>query len=209
MNIVIIGANGGVGRCLVEQALAAGHNVTAAVRTPGSIALEHPALRITRCDVREAESVAAAVAGQQAVLVALGDPSRGPTALYSTGASNVIAAMRAHAVRRLVFLSNFGVLGERASDPVGALLLMMLRRVVRHTLADHARALETIRQWDGDWVAVRPMAMDRGPLTARYRVAVEGLPMRGRRISRADVADFMLKQVTGHEYLHTVPALAY
>ncbi len=209
MNIVIIGASGRVGRHALEQALAAGHTVTAAVRYRGAIEVRHPALSVVSCDVRNADEVCQAVAGHEAVIVALGDPSRGPTDLYSTGARNTIAAMQEHGVRRLVFLSNFGVLGERAGDLVGALLLMLVRRVIAYTLADHRLALDAMRDWGGEWVAVRPMALDGGPRTGRYRVAIEGLPDRGRRVSRADVAEFMLEQATATEYLRSVPAIAY
>ena len=75
---------------------------------------------------------------------AIGTDSRGPTTLYSSAAQNVVAGMRQHGVRRLVFLSNFGVLDEKASDVIGSLMLVLVRRVIRHTLADHRRALETM-----------------------------------------------------------------
>jgi len=209
MNIVIIGANGGVGRHLVELALIAGHHVTAACRDPDALNMAHWNLRTVACDVRDPQSVHAAVIGQDVVFSALGDSRRGPTDLYSTGAVNILGAMRDNHVPRLVFLSNFGAMGERGSDISTALLLMMIRKVIPHTLSDHARAIAAIRAQAPEWVAVRPMAMNRGPHTGKYRVALEGLPRWGAQISRADVADFMLKQASGSQFLGKVPALAY
>lgn len=209
MNIVIIGATGGVGRLLVERTLEEGHQVTAAVRNPVALTMIHDRLRIVTCDVRDQASVDRAVAGHDAVFCTLGEPSRGPTTLYSTGARNVVRAMRANSVPRVVFLSNFGILDETAADMAGALLLFMVRRFIRHTLDDHRRALDEIRAQAAEWVVVRPLALTNGPRTGQYRVAVEGLPPKGTKIARADVADFMLRQATATEYLNQAPALAY
>jgi hypothetical protein len=112
-------------------------------------------------------------------------------------------------VARLVFLSNFGILDERVTDLVGKAMLFLVRRLIRHTLDDHKRALEIIRREAAEWVLVRPMALTNGPRTGHYRVDKDGLPIKGRKISRADVADFMLRQATGTNYVNQAPALAY
>ena len=209
MNIVIFGANGGVGSNLVERALAEGHQVTAAVRNPAAIDLTHHRLDVVPCNVLDPISVDKATAGQDVAFCAIGTPSRAPTNLYSAGARNIVRAMRAHQVRRLVFLSNFGVLGERARDLRGSLLLFLAKRIIRHTLVDHRRALDEIRGHVPEWIAVRPMALTDGPRTGRYRIVTDGLPSKGMRISRADVADFSMRQATGNDYLYKVPAIAY
>lgn len=139
MKVTVIGASRGVGRHVVEQALARGHEVTAAARNPPDIQLQHERLRVVACDALDKT--------------------------YSLAAQNVLAGMRQHGVRRLVFLSNFGVADETASDFVSLLMLMLARRVIRHTLADHRRALDAFVRSDIEWVAVRPMALTNGPLT--------------------------------------------
>lgn len=209
MKVVVIGANGGVGHHLVEQALAEGHNVTAAVRSPETVKITHERLRVLKCDALNEASVYQAVAGQDVVFCALGDPSRGPTSLYSKGAHNILRAMQANEVPRLVFLSNFGILGERAQDLIGATMLFLVKRLIRHTIEDHRRALEEIRAHAVEWIVVRPMALTNGPRTGRYRIALDGLPAKGRKVARADVAHFMLRHATGSEYLNQVPAIAY
>ena len=112
MKVAVIGASRGVGRHIAEQALARGYEVTAAVRNPAAVDLRHERLRSVECDALDTAAVSAAINGQDVVFCALGDDSRGPTTLYSSAAQNVLAGMRQHGVRRLVFLSNFGVLSE-------------------------------------------------------------------------------------------------
>jgi putative NADH-flavin reductase len=209
MKIVVFGANGGVGRRLVELALGKNHTVTAAVRNPASLDIAHDRLSVVTCDVRSTTSVGKAIEGQDAVLCALGDRSRGPTDLYSAGARVIVEQMQAQGVRRIVFLSNFGILEERPQGWIQSLMLRLVRRVIPHTLADHRRALGEIRNRPLDWVIVRPMALNNGPWTGAYRVAIDDLPARGTRIARADVADFMLRQASASEYLQKLPSIAY
>lgn len=209
MRVAVIGASRGVGRHIVEQALARGHEVTAAVRNPADLQLRHERLWVVTCDALDTVAVGAVVREQDVVFCTIGTDSRGPTTLYSLAAQNVLAGMRQHGVRRLVFLSNFGVADEKATDLLSLLMLMLARRVIRHTLADHRRALEAFIHSDLEWVAVRPMALTNGPLTGRYRVDVFGLPHKGRSIARADVADFMLNQTQDDRYLRQAPAIAY
>ena len=209
MKVAVIGASRGVGRHILEQALARGHEVTAAVRNPADLNLKHERLWTVACDALDTAAVGAVVQEQDVVFCALGTDSRGPTNLYSSAAQNVLAGMRQHRVRRLVFLSNFGVADETASDVLSLLMLVLARRVIRHTLADHRRALEAFMRSDVEWIAVRPMALTNGPLTGRYRVDAFGLPHKGRSIARADVADFMLNQAQSDTYLRQIPAIAY
>jgi putative NADH-flavin reductase len=209
MKVVVFGASKGVGRCLVEQCLAQGHHVTAAARHPQALGISHERLRLQPCDVLDAAAVGQAMAGQEVVFGTLGASSKGPITLYSAGARNIVRAMQAHGVRRLVFLSNFGVLDETAQGLRSAALLFLVKRMIRPTLADHRRALTEIAGRVPEWVAVRPMALTNGPRTGRYRIAIDDLPANGTHIARADVADFMLAQATGDAHLSQVPAIAY
>jgi len=209
MRIVIFGATGGIGRCLVDQALALDHSVTAAVRNPARMTVTHERLRVVPCDVMDAAAVLAAVDGQQAVLCALGTDAKGPTRLYSQSTRNMIAAMEEKAVRRLILVSTFLVFSETPRDLGGKAMLLIGRIYLRNILPDQRQALEEVRQSRLEWVVVRPLALVNAPGTGSYRVALDGLPPRGRRIARADVADFMLKQLTSNEYVRTIPSLAY
>jgi putative NADH-flavin reductase len=209
MKVLIIGASRGVGRRLLEHALAQDHQVTAAVRNPAAVDIQHAQLRVVPCDVLNTGPVTRALAGQEVVYCTIGDKSRGPTTLYSTAARNIVQAMQVQQVRRLVFLSNFGVLGETAQDLRGAALLFLAKRMIRHTLADHRRALEEIQDHAPEWIAVRPLPLTNGRWTGRYRTAVDGIPAKSTHIARADVADFMMRQATDNSYLNMAPAIAY
>jgi putative NADH-flavin reductase len=209
VKVIVIGANRGVGRCVVEQALAGGHDVTAAVRTPSSMTLAHERLQVVQCDALNAAQVEAAVTGHDAVFVTLGEDQRGPTTLYSDAAKAVTTAMARAGVKRLVFLSNFGVLNERGRGLGQSILLMAVKRMIRRTLDDHRRALDVMRASALDWTAVRAMPLTNGPATGVYRIDADALPPKGASISRADVAGFMLREAERRDFVRRAPAIAY
>lgn len=208
MKLIVLGANGGVGREIVRQALGRGHDVIAAVRTLHEIVFPEGA-RVIQCDVFDAPAVHNAIAGQEAVFCAVGTRTSGPISLYSAAAHNIVAGMRAAGVRRLLFLSNFGVLNERGHGLRQAMLLFLIKRALSSTIKDHRAALDAIAACDIDWTAVRPMALSDRPLTGRYRLALDGLPEKGAEIGRADVAHLMLEAVEQNILLRRAPAIAY
>jgi hypothetical protein len=101
MNVIVFGANGGIGHNVVEQALAAGHAVTAVARRPESVTARHPKLTVKRGDVLDPASLAPLLAGQEVVVSAIGSHSRAPTVVYSDGVGNILQAMQPVGVRRL------------------------------------------------------------------------------------------------------------
>lgn len=96
-----------------------------------------------------------------------------------------------------------------ASRGVGRCLTEQALAQGHHVTADHRRALEEIRKHAPEWIVVRSLLLNDGPLTGHYRRAVDDLPAKGMQIARADVADFMLRQATSDNYLYKVPAIAY
>jgi len=210
MKIIVFGASRGVGRLLTEKALEEGHQVTAFARNPASLNLTHPSLDIVGGDVTDAGCVAQSLAGHEVAFLTVGaDRQPNATTLFSTAARNITRAMDTQGVRRLVFLANFGLLTENGSGLRTAGLVWMAKMFMRGMLADQRRAFDAIQQSDGEWIVVRPMPFTNGPRTGIYRIALEGLPAGGTHISRADVADFMLKQVSSAQYVQKTPGLAY
>lgn len=209
MRVVVVGASGGTGRQLVEQALALGHEVTALVRKPHRLPIRHPALRVAAGDVLDADFLRREVAGADAVLCALGHKRWFyPNRILSTGTRNLIAAMRAGGVRRLVCETSLGV-----GDSFGRLGLYYTLFVVPFILPlyywDKHRQEREVRASGLDWVIVRPAALTNGPRRGRTRHGPRvGSWVLTRRVSRADVADFMLRQVADDAYLHAAPGLA-
>ena len=209
MNILVIGASGRTGREIVGQALGQGHVVTALVRNPSDITRQHDHLKVVPGDVLDRDSVEAAVGGQQAVLSALGARTHERTTVLSEGTKNVIRAMEQQGVRRFVCESSLGVGDSRGQ--LGLLFdWIVLPLWLRHVYRDKEVQERDIKQSHLDWVIVRPALLTNGPRTGVYQVGLKYnrssiVP----RISRADVADFMLKQLTDDTHLRQAPGLWY
>lgn len=207
MKLIIFGATGTVGRQLVEQALGQGHQVTAFVRNPAALAVEHRDLTCHVGDVFDADAVSDAVRGHDAVLIALGAGRKGT--VRTIGTKHVIDGMKRHGVRRLICQSTLG-----AGDSRPALNFfwkyIMFGLLLRGAYADHQAQEALIEQSGLDWTIVRPGAFTDGPVTDVYKHGFSptepGLQLK---ISRADVAHFMLRQLTGNGYLHQTPGLSY
>jgi len=204
VNIAIFGATGGTGRYLVDQALAAGHHVTALVRTPTTLPVTHERLRVVQGDVHDAEQVAAAIVGQDAVLSALGTNQRGPVSLCTDGIAHILPAMAHRGVRRLVALSAYGA----ADSHDGGLYNRMLWLMQREKMLDKERMEALLRQSDADWTIIRPPALGNGPRTGRYHLGTDLHMNIASKISRADVADCMLQQLGVAAAMHQTLAIA-
>jgi uncharacterized protein YbjT (DUF2867 family) len=198
-----------VGRAAVQLASQFGHQVTAFARGTSGLADLSPSISLFAGDATNPADVAQAASGQDAILCNLGPDSRSPTDLNEMAARNVVAAMGEHKISRLIFLSNFGVLGETSLHPLTGLLTIIVRAAIKNTLIDHRAALEILRGSNLEWTAVRPMRLTNDPHTGLYRVSADGLPSGGTKIARADVADFMLGQLGRAEFVRKVPAIAY
>src|SRR5260221_4180550 len=109
MKLIVFGANGGIGHHVVEQALEAGQDVIAVVRSPSSITVQHQRLSVFQGDVLQGATVKESMAGQETVISALGVTSRAPTVVYSQGIANIIMAMQQAHVKRLQCVSASGL----------------------------------------------------------------------------------------------------
>lgn len=208
MKIVLLGASGRTGRHLLEQALAQGHAVTVLVRNPGKLALRHERLRVIQGDVRDAGPVAQAVAGAEAVLSVLGPTSNRPEFAVSQGMDNVLAAMRQHGVRRLVQTVGAGVRDPRdRPTPLHAFFGILVRLLTPNVLADMTRVADKVRASGLDWTIVRAPRLTDGPASGQVRVGYVGRDI-GPRLSRADLAGFMLEQLEDPTHLGQAPALS-
>ncbi|CAN5635889.1 SDR family oxidoreductase [soil metagenome] len=208
--VLIIGATGGTGRQLVEQALERGYEVTAFVRDPARLQVTHPRLRIMRGDVMEEASVAAAVEGQAAVLSALGHRRLWiPSTVQAGGIRNVIRAMEQHGVRRLVCVTALG-LGNSAGRMGIFGTFLALPVVLPIYFWDKSRQEQLIGASDLEWIIVRPGVLTNGARRGKYKHGVNlGSYLWPTWSSRADVADFMLNQLTDDRYLRTAPAIIW
>ncbi len=209
MNILVIGATGRTGREVVSQALVLGHVVTASARNPIDITWQHERLKVFRGDVLDYASVESALQGQDVVVSALGARTHGRTTVLSEGTKNVIQAMEQHGIRRFVCESSLGV-GDSAGQMGWLFDWLVLPLWLRHVYRDKEVQERAIKQSTLDWVIVRPALLTNGPRTGVHQVGLAyTLSSIVPRISRADVADFMLKQLSDDTYLRKAPALWY
>jgi putative NADH-flavin reductase len=209
MKILIVGATRGIGRQVLDQALAAGHAVTALVRDTRRLDAQHDRLKVVQGDVLDANAVALAMAGQEAVCCSLG--VKVPwfyVNVFSDGTRNLLDAMKKTGARRLVCVTGIG-----AGDSMGhggflydRLFLPFLLRTI---YADKDRQESMIKASDADWVIVRPGFLTNGPLTGRYRAITNLSGVTAGWISRADVAHFILQQLVAPSHLRQTPLLTY
>ncbi|MEM9644883.1 MAG: SDR family oxidoreductase [Planctomycetota bacterium] len=207
MKVVIFGATGTVGSQVVRQALVAGDHVTAFVRDASKLEIENPNLEVVAGDVlSDTDQIRSAIVGRDSVIVALGAGAKGR--VRSIGTRNVIAAMRETGVRHLICQSTLG-----AGDSFSRLNFkwkLLFRGPLRWAMADHERQEQVVRESGLDWTIVRPAAFSDGPATGSYfhgdPIAEKQLTLK---VSRADVAQFLLRQLGDRSYLSKSVSLSY
>ena len=210
MRLLIIGATGGTGQQLVTQALDRGHQVTALARRPDRVEQRHERLNVVRGDVLDYASVEDAVRGQNAVFSALGHKRWiGPSHILSEGTRNVIRAMEKHGIRRLVCETSLG-LGESWGRLGIYYTFFVIPFILPFYFWDKRRQESVIRASTLDWIIVRPGALTNGPKRGACRHGARiGSWLWTVRISRADVADFMLNQLSDDTYLRSTPGVCW
>jgi putative NADH-flavin reductase len=205
--VLIVGATGGTGRELVAQALERGHVVTALVRNPSSLSIVHPRLRIVRGNVLDAATVAAAVREHDAVVSALGHKQFfRPTRILSDGTRNIVRAMEEHHVGRFVCETSLGI-GDSAGRMGLYYTFFVTPIILPFYFLDKARQERVIAASRVEWVIVRPGVLTNAAKRGRYRHGKVGSFVGTVRISRADVADFMLNQMTDGTYVGAAPGV--
>lgn len=199
MKLLIFGATGSVGIPLVKQALEQGHSVTAFTRSPEKLSdLAQSRLTIFKGDILDAKSVEEAVKGQECVLCVIGDGNKG--GVRAAGTKNIIASMQKAGVKRLICETTLG-LGDSKGN-LNLLWKVIFGVFLRKAFKDHEVQEQHLFGSQLEFTIVRPSAFTDGERTGRYKVGFDakakGLSLK---IARADVADFMLKQVPERRYI--------
>ncbi len=217
MHIVIFGATGATGRYLVEQALSQGYTVTAFVCNPLALTTRHAHLSIVKGDVFHLPSVEEAVTNQDAVLCAIGGHDRLRVALSghprepglcTIGTRNILEAMKTLGVSRLICLSAWGIGDSKGRVPV-IFRNVIFPLLMKEEYEDKEAQEQLIRQSTLDWTIVRPARLTNGSRTGRYRMQSSLEFSWQSRISRADVADCMLRQLTDSTFRQKCLEVSY
>jgi putative NADH-flavin reductase len=210
MKLTIFGATGGTGSRLAEQALGAGHEVTAVVRDPGNLRVPaSPLLHPVKADVLDPDSIAPLVTGADAVLTAIGPRGSGPTTISHDSVASIITAMQKVGSRRLIMVSGSIVTDAGESPYMRYLVKPVVRRTfLRHVCADMRHAEASVRASDLDWTIMRPPALSDKPARGEYRMAIDSNLSRGFVVSRADLAACMLEVIDDPATVHKRVAIA-
>jgi putative NADH-flavin reductase len=207
MKLLVIGATRGIGRQVVEQALAQGHEVRGLARRPERLGLRHEGLTMRPGDIQDPGAVLQAMGGREAVLVTIGiRPTWKPVTVFSSGTQNVLQAMAQCGVKRLLAVTGIGAGDSKGHG--GFLYDRIFHPLLLHTMyADKDRQEELIRQSGTTWTIVRPGFLTNGPLTGTYRVMTDLTGVTAGNISRADVAHFLLQELAAGRYAGLTPLL--
>jgi putative NADH-flavin reductase len=200
MRFTVFGATGGTGRQLVQQALDAGHEVTAVVRDPSRLPVPKEGsarLEVVTAQVTDPEPLVPAVAGRDAVLSALGAPGNKSAGIASLGTRSILAAMEEGGVRRYIGVSAAPVVpwGEGENLFFRTVAVPLVRRVFRQVYADLAVMEDVVRASGLDWTVVRPPKLTDRPAKGTYRRAIGANVRHGHSVPRADLAAAMLAMV--------------
>jgi putative NADH-flavin reductase len=208
--VLIIGASRGIGLEAVRLALKAGHSVCALARSASAIPLRDPRLEKLDGDALDREMIETALEGVHAVIQTLGvSPTSelifSGTRLFSNTTRILVDAMEARAVKRLISVTGLGAGDSRGYGGLlyDAALWLFLGRIY----ADKDAQEWIIRESRLDWTIVRPTILTTGPLTGAYRVLVNARDWRSGFISRANVADFLVKQIDDASLVHKTPVV--
>jgi putative NADH-flavin reductase len=207
MKLLIIGATGGTGTQVVKQALQQGFTVTAFVRRPEKLKITHTNLKVVQGNVLQQSSISKIM-----VICCLGAPATKAGNLRSAGTKNIINAMQQNGVSRLICQTSLGF-GD--SETVLRNTPWFFKKIIvpyllKQTFADHLLQENCIQQSNLNWTIVRPGTMTNGKFTGTYRhgflYSDEKLKVK---ISRADVADFLIQQVASTQYQKKVTGISY
>jgi putative NADH-flavin reductase len=203
MHIALFGATGGTGREVLEQALAAGHAVKALARDPAKLA-PRDGLSVIPGDVLDQAAADACVEGTDAVICVLGTkPGNEP--VEAPGTERILAAMAKHGVKRLIAVSSMGVGDsiEQINLAFRVIMNLTLKRIMQAKEAQERLIMAS----DTDWTIVRPGGLTDGPRTGNYRAGTDKSIKAGR-VARADVAEYVLRQLTDDGCVRQAPSIS-
>jgi len=204
MKIALFGATGGTGRHVLTRALEQGHDITALVRDPAKLGDRRADVTLVEGDVLDQDRVDACIDGADAVICILGShKNRDP--IEARGTVPILDAMQRLGVRRLIAVTSLGV-GDSA-DQLAAPFRLFMKLTIGGIMQAKEEQERLIRESALDWTIVRPGGLTDGPHTGHYKAGTDK-SIRAGRISRADVADFVLTQLDDDRFLHQAPAVS-
>ncbi len=214
-NILIIGAAGGIGRQATELALQAGHHVTAVLRDPLKLPLSHPNLNLVKGDILHPETFEQYLLAADLVISAIGVSGGGfgsdkPTTLYSAGNASLITAMKRTGAKRVFFISASAIeLSPVLPFYVRFAEKYIVQKLLKHMYADIREMERLVKESDLSWTIVRPPQLTDKAATGRYRTATNTFLKNCLKISRSDVAHFMINNAFNEATYKSIIEIGY
>jgi len=209
MRIAVFGGTGKTGRLLIDEALKQGHSVTAYARHPERLGAPREDLEVVAGELTDFAAIGRAVAGADAIISLLGQgrPVTGTPIAIAT--RNILAAMRKAGVRRIVVIATASAADSHDRPPLRSRLLVGFARIfMRPAYDDVVATARAVRDSDRDWTIVRPPFLRDGPRTGRVKVGYLGDGVTGTYLSRANAADFMLRQLDTDTNVRQAPIVS-
>lgn len=209
MKVIIFGATGGIGKWALKYALEKGNEVTAFVRSPQKVKIEHPKLTLFKGDVTNREDYMNALKGQDAVIWCIGMPIQGVKDFTTVEAHKyLIEAMQANGVKRVIDWATPSLrFPERDKLAVATIVpllagLTFLRTGHNEFVAYHKMYVDA----GLDWTIVRFCGPTDKPFNPDYKIGF-GEKHLGMMIPRENIGAFMVEQLESNEYLHSMPII--
>ena len=208
--IIVFGATGGTGKLVVEQALLAGHEITVVVRNPAAFTLCDKNLEIIKGDVLQPGSFENEIKDKDAVISCLGIKQRIPTTIYSEGITNIINAMQKQNVSRIICLSAAAVI----IPPKSSLLMKfvtrnILQKIFKYSYADMLVMEKILAGSNLNYTIIRPPWLRDTKRTGKYRVTINEYLSDPSKISRADLAEYIVNHLTDEKIFRARVEISY
>jgi putative NADH-flavin reductase len=210
MNICILGPTGGTGRALIKEALTLNHDISVLARTPVDLDQFKDQIHIHQGDVLDPYALDNCIKGRDAILSALGVrgtllTGRKKVSLYSMSIQNIVNAMQKHAVKRFICVTMSGAEVLPGQPKIMPIFRFLLKGYMEDILRMEAR----LEQSSLDWTVIRPTNFTDNEKTGVYRTWTDCYPLKVFKISRADVAGFMLNCLEDETTIHKKIGIAY
>jgi putative NADH-flavin reductase len=207
--LALFGITGRTGLPLAEMLLGAGYRLKALARNPDKLTLKHPNLTVIRGDVLQYEDVRRTVEGTDAVISVIGPTKDSPPLMQTDGTRNIVKAMEAGGIRRIISMTGGGVPAAPDQPKMpDKLIRFIMKLVAKKVLEDGTRHAEVLQGTRLDWTVVRGPRLTNGPLTKKYRVGWVGVNA-STSASRRDIADFITKELEAGKYIRQMPFISH
>lgn len=203
--IALFGGTGKTGQHVVRQGLDRGYKIKVLARNPGKLTVENPNLEIIQGDVHDASAVEQVISGSDVVINVVGHTKNSAKNVQTVATENILSAMKKHNLNRIISLSGAGLDSPKDINHFGRKMVkFVMKLMAKDILKDAENHYEVLKKSDTDWTIARPPRLTNGPHTGKYKVGYLKLGA-GDKLSRANLADFLLQLVEDDQYSKEMP----